>query len=611
MTIDDLKAVDLPAYMEKRGVRFFERADGHATAFCPFHEDHKPSLSLDVRKGTWLWKCFGCGIGGTIVDFVMKQDGTDNKSAVKSLVAEFNPSSAQKPEQRQPVRRVVAEYPYASEDGSLLYKILRFEPKAFAIDRKLAGVRRVLFGLPAVLASDTVWLVEGEKDALNVTALGLTATTSPLGKNSWRPEFTESLAGKSVFICLDTDAEAEARKRAADISKVAREVKIIRLPGLTGAPDSKDISDWLEQHDAQSAEDLRAELERIAAATPTFAANEPNSNPPTSILLSNVEPREVPWLWPNYLPIGRATLISGDPGSAKTWFCLNLAARLSRGLSWPDGTPGGQLGKTYYMTVEDDPHDTIRPRIETLGGDASQIAIFNSEHPIHLDLSTPDGLQRLESEISTIGDIRLVCIDPIIDFSGAVNPNAGEEVRALLTPLIRLASKLNFALILVGHLNKAQTLSAIYRSGGSTSGWLGKCRASFMIFRDLDDKALRHVIPIKANLAPVDPPQIEFRISGGRLDAQVSTEEVDPEEHLNPQRGPDAEKRDAAAEWLAAFFGAQAEVSANEIFSAAKSAGFSEKTLKRAKKAVGVESRKTIAGWVWLRPNGGQEGHVS
>jgi hypothetical protein len=263
------------------------------------------------------------------------------------------------------------------------------------------------------------------------------------------------------------------------------------------------------------------------------------------------------------------------------------------------------------MTVEDDPHDTIRPRIETLGGDASQIAIFNSEHPIHLDLSTPDGLQRLESEISTIGDIRLVCIDPIIDFSGAVNPNAGEEVRALLTPLIRLASKLNFALILVGHLNKAQTLSAIYRSGGSTSGWLGKCRASFMIFRDLDDKALRHVIPIKANLAPVDPPQIEFRISGGRLDAQVSTEEVDPEEHLNPQRGPDAEKRDAAAEWLAAFFGAQAEVSANEIFSAAKSAGFSEKTLKRAKKAVGVESRKTIAGWVWLRPNGGQEGHVS
>lgn len=328
---------------------------------------------------------------------------------------------------------------------------------------------------------------------------------------------------------------------------------------------------------------------------------------PTTLLLADVKAQPIPWLWRNFIPLGKATLLSGDPGVAKTWFSLDMVARLSRGLPWADGCPGGEPANTYYMTVEDNVNDTIRPRIDSLGGDPSRIFIYNPECPLHINLSTEAGRQRLEREVVNAGNIRLVVVDPIIDFSAGVNPNAGEEVRALLTPLIQMATRQNFALLIIGHLNKAQTMSAIYRAGGSTSGWLGKCRAAFMIFRNIDDSGLRHVYAVKANLAPQDPPQLEYRIIDGRVEIRCSESEVDPEEHIGTQRrGPNPRERESALAWLEGRFAGQYELPAIEIAAAAKRAGISESTLMRAKKAAGFVSIKRTgkdggACWLWAR----------
>lgn len=331
-----------------------------------------------------------------------------------------------------------------------------------------------------------------------------------------------------------------------------------------------------------------------------------DSGVPSVITLSDVKPCVVPWLWPNYIPSGRATLISGDPGCGKSWFGLDLAARLSRGRPWPDGSPGEKPGKTLYMTVEDDLNDTLRPRIDALGGDPAMIAAYNPES-LHLDLATPRGLKRLDDEIQRLGDVRLVVIDPVIDFSGTVNPNSGEEVRALLTPLINLSNRLNFALVLIGHLNKSQSLSAIYRAGGSTGGWLGKVRAAFLIFRNIDDKTLRHVIPLKNNLARHDPNQLEFRIENDKLNISVSREDIDPDEQLNPQPGRKPRERDDALEWLTEFFGDRDEIPQSEIKEAAEQAGIAYRTLRRAKEKSGdFGSRRSFDKdgtplWMWTK----------
>lgn len=347
-----------------------------------------------------------------------------------------------------------------------------------------------------------------------------------------------------------------------------------------------------------------AELEELFGI---LKANGNGRHVPISCALSEIEPKEVPWLWPDFIPLGRASFIGGDPGAQKTFFCLDLAARLSRGLPWADGSRGIGPAKSFYLSVEDDIADTIRPRVDSLGGDPSMIAAYSVADKVpHLNLNTPAGLRRLEEEVVRIGNVRLVVIDPIIDFSGDIRPNATEEVRSLLTPLIQVAARQNFALILLGHLNKAQALSAIYRVSGTTGGWLGKCRAAFMVFRDPDDKILRHVIPLKANLARRDPAQLEFRIIDGQIDIRVSFDEVDADEMLNPQRGPSPREREEAAKWLDDYFAKQPEAPAVDVEAAARARGISLSTLRRAKKARGYLSRKRSESggrsvWVWTK----------
>ncbi|MFH2108149.1 MAG: AAA family ATPase [Chrysiogenia bacterium] len=338
---------------------------------------------------------------------------------------------------------------------------------------------------------------------------------------------------------------------------------------------------------------------------------EPEAQPaeellPLTTCIAGIEPKAVDWLWPDFIPVGGGTLFSGDPGGGKTFFLLDMAARLTRGTKWADGSPVSKPANVLYLSFEDDPATTLRPRFDGLGGDVSRFHVLDASHSIGIDLADTLWLTRLEAEVLRIGDVRLVILDPIIDFSESTNPNKAEEVRALLTPLVGVAARLGFALVLVGHLNKSESMSAIYRAGGSTSGWLGKCRAGFIIFRDADDRTLRHLSALKANLAHRDPPQLEFRLSEGQVLVNVSVEYVSPDEHLNPKRFKMPREKDNALEWLKSLFDDRTEIPATEIFEQGEEKGFSERTLKRAKAEGGFISKRgdSGSGWVWMKLSG-------
>src|SRR5262249_31641137 len=104
----------------------------------------------------------------------------------------------------------------------------------------------VPYRLPELLAAEheTVVIVEGEKDADAVVKLGFVATTNAGGAGKWSPELAQYFKGRDVFIVPDNDVTGEkhAMQVAAALAGVAREIRIIRLPGL--APKG-DISDWI------------------------------------------------------------------------------------------------------------------------------------------------------------------------------------------------------------------------------------------------------------------------------------------------------------------------------------------------------------------------------
>jgi hypothetical protein len=245
---------------------------------CPAHQDENPSLSVTERGGTVLVNCHaGC-----------------SQDAVISVLRERRLWPAATDHLPQPVRqrhvKIAAIYPYRDETGTLLFQVVREEPKAFRQRRpdgqggwigNLDGVRRVLYRLPELRAASTdaiVYVVEGEKDAEALVALGLVATTNPGGAGKWQSEYGEALRRRPVVILPDNDeaGRAHALRVAQAVHDTAASVKIVELPGL---PEKGDVSDYL------TAGGARETLEALVAQASDWA---PVPAPDVAVLLDDI-----------------------------------------------------------------------------------------------------------------------------------------------------------------------------------------------------------------------------------------------------------------------------------------------------------------------------------
>ncbi|MER6603889.1 toprim domain-containing protein [Streptomyces parvus] len=215
---------------------------GRGTAWqCVAHEDRAPSLSVTQSSKGVLINCHaGC--------------------ATEDVVTALNLTMSDlfdEPLERRQRPQVVAEYSYCDEAGELLYSVRRIEP-GYNGERKtfrqyaangtagVKGVRRVLYRLPEVIAAakagDTIIVVEGEKDADSLAALGVVATCNVGGAGKWSDDYTKHLRGASEVVII-ADRDEPGRKHA---ETVAASVKKIGIPArVVQAARGKDVSDHL------------------------------------------------------------------------------------------------------------------------------------------------------------------------------------------------------------------------------------------------------------------------------------------------------------------------------------------------------------------------------
>lgn len=247
-----LNKINFHSFYKTRLKGFQVGNNGEATALCPFHEDHRPSLSVNIgdRSKQGAFCCHACGAKGSIFDFVARQDIVARDQAIKQIAAELGIASSKS-------RGVlVTAYDYRDEKGSLLFQVCRYEPKKFYQRRpdgkdgwvwNLGSVQRVLYRLPELLANPeaTVYLVEGEKDADRLAQLSLLATTNSGGAKKWKSQYSKTLKDRDVVILPDNDdaGHKHALKVATELLEFAASVKIVPLPGLA---EGQDISDWLD-----------------------------------------------------------------------------------------------------------------------------------------------------------------------------------------------------------------------------------------------------------------------------------------------------------------------------------------------------------------------------
>ncbi|WP_165698855.1 AAA family ATPase [Bremerella volcania] len=364
-------------------------------------------------------------------------------------------------------------------------------------------------------------------------------------------------------------------------------------------------------------EGLRGMLEAPKPAKPT-PAPAPLWRPPApphaiKRRLKDVERELLDWLWPGRIPLGKLTLLAGDPGLGKSFVTLDIAARVSRGEPWPDlpllkQSPAGVV----LFNAEDDLADTIAPRLDKAGADDGNIVAVEgvAEGGRRRHFSLEADLPRLEEVMQEMPDARLVVIDPISAYTGSVDSHKNTDVRGLLAPLADLAGRHRVAIVAVTHLSKSGGAKAVYRAMGSLA-FAAASRAVWAVAKDQENPERRLFLPGKLNLAR-DPDGLAYRIVDSRVAWELEPVRMHADEAFAAELKSTSDKSTQGAErrevvaWLRNEL-AEGRQPSKQVIADARENGFSERTLRRAFKEIEGRSKKDGGKWYWSLPD--QDGH--
>ena len=214
------------------------------------------------------------------------------------------------------------------------------------------------------------------------------------------------------------------------------------------------------------------------------------------ISMSEINAEEVQWLWYPYIPLGKLTILQGDPGEGKTSFILAVIAALTRGDPLPECERAAEPMNVIYQTAEDGLADTIKPRLESAGADCTRVLVIDESKR---ELTLCDA--RLEEAIRRTA-AKLIVLDPLQAYLGSnVDMHRANEVRPVLKRLSLMADRTQCAVILIGHMNKAQGLKSGYRGLGSID-FRASARSVLIVGRLKSGDTLRIVAQDKNSLAP-------------------------------------------------------------------------------------------------------------
>jgi hypothetical protein len=338
---------------------------------------------------------------------------------------------------------------------------------------------------------------------------------------------------------------------------------------------------------------------------------------PVVVRLADVEAERVSWLWPGRLPAGKLAVLDGDPGVGKSTLAVAVAAHVSTGTAWPDGS-SCLAGDVLILSAEDGLSDTIRPRLDAAGGDPARVHALTevryvddggearSRPPTLADVDVIEGAVRCAGAALVVVDVLMAYLPTRVD------SHRDQDVRSVLAGLAALAERTGAAILLLRHLNKTSGGSPLYRGGGSI-GIVGACRSALLAAPDPDDDGRRVLAATKCNLAE-PPASLGYRLAGApggcaRVE-WLGTTGHRPADLLRHEDDDERGERDEAVEWLLAYIDTHGgTVRAADAVRDAGRDGIAKTTLHRARKRARVQSSKggMAAGWQWSRPEGSSE----
>ena len=191
----------------------------------------------------------------------------------------------------------------------------------------------------------------------------------------------------------------------------------------------------------------------------TLSSEAPNGTRKRHVTLlrgSDIEAKPVHWLWHGFLPSGKLTILAGAGGTGKSTLAFAIAAIVTTAGVWPDGTRCTAPGNVLIWSSEDDPSDTIKPRLMAAGADASRygaIEGIRDENGNKLPFDPASDIDVLREAVRSIGGISLLIIDPIVSaITGDMHK--ANDVRRNLQAIVDFAVEFGCAVLGITHFAK-------------------------------------------------------------------------------------------------------------------------------------------------------------
>ena len=440
-----------------------------------------------------------------------------------------------------------------------------------------------------------------------------------------------------LTVCADDDYLTPGNPGITKATEAARAVGGLLAVPIFGNDRPEKATDFNDLAQLQGAEAVRRCLEAakpVGDADPQAAKETPPEARYASevrlIRGSEIKPEPIRWLWENWIASGKTHIFGGAPGVGKSTIALAIAATLTIGGQWPDGARA-RPGNVVIWSGEDDPKDTLVPRLIASGADMQHVFFVDSvfaEAEGRRSFDPSRDMDALRRTLLATGNVRLLIVDPIVSaISGDSHKNA--EVRRGLQPLADLAEELDCALLGITHFSKGtKGNDPVERLNGSLA--FGALARIVMVAakhqeQGEDGKTSRLFCRAKSNIGPdgdgfhYDLHQDALPDHPGVFASSVlwgEAVEGTARELLGmadaTDEGGDGGGTKAARRFLEAALSA-GTVAAKRLIEEAKDEGINERTLQRAAKKMGVIQEKTgmRGGWFWRLSGNFPEGDKS
>ena len=359
------------------------------------------------------------------------------------------------------------------------------------------------------------------------------------------------------------------------------------------------------------------------------AASERKVNGLSYQLASEVSMKPVMWLWPGRFAVGKINFIAGHPDQGKSQLTCDIAARVSRGGEWPNNEGSAERGSVVILSAEDDPSDTIAPRLQAAGADGTKVAIVGAT-VVGTDkrgrrmFNLVEDLGRLTALVAERRDVRLVIIDPISAYMGGkttADTYKNTEVRAVLAPLAEWAARHTLAVLFVSHFNKGGTGRALSRLTDSLAfGALARCGWLVVAEENETGRTGRKLFLSGKNNLTADAGGLAYTIEQRTITSANVPNGVTINAPYIKWKGPvtitadealaTAGMKPTAVDLAATFLEdilANGPQPSKAIRERGEAAGHAWKTLNRAKNELGIEAELRGFGkdghWTWRLPD--------